>query len=209
MKFVSLLSSGIDSPVSTYLISKKAEEIILLHGDIRPFTDDKEIKNFEDLTFHLKKILKCSIKICVISHGGNLDFYKKNCNDRFTCIFCKRMLLRYAGKIAEKENAQAIIMGDSLGQVASQTLQNIKVIDQAIKIPILRPLIGFDKDEIVKIAKDIGTYELSIQPKKGCTAVPKKPATKTKLEYVLNEEKKIDVEKLVKEALNKTKLLSI
>jgi len=209
MKFVSLLSSGIDSPVATYLISKKADEIILVHGDIRPFTDNKEIENFKNLAVQLKKIIKCSLKIYVIPHGKSLNFYKKRCNDRYTCIFCKRMLLRYAEIIAEKKGAKAIIMGDSLGQVASQTLQNIKVIDQAVKIPILRPLIGFDKDEIVKIAKEIGTYELSILPSKGCNAVPKKPATKTKLENILNEEKKINIEKLLNDAINETEFLSI
>ena len=209
MKFVSLLSSGIDSPVATYLLSKKADEIIFVHGDIKPFTDEKELDNFKVLASHLKKILPCSINIYLISHGESLKYYKKNCIDRFTCIFCKRMLLRYAEKIAEKENAHAIIMGDSLGQVASQTLQNIKVIDQAVKIPILRPLIGFDKEEIVRIAKEIGTYELSILPSEGCNAVPKNPATKAKLENILEEEEKIDVEKLVKEMIDNSSKLSI
>jgi thiamine biosynthesis protein ThiI len=100
-------------------------------------------------------------------------------------------------------------MGDSLGQVASQTLQNIKVIDQAVKIPILRPLIGFDKEEIVSIAKEIGTYKLSILPSEGCSAVPKNPATKAKLENILKEEDKIDIKRLVKEMIDKSKKLSI
>ena len=209
MKFVSLISSGIDSPVATYMISKIAKELILVHGDIRPFTDDKEINNFEKLAIHLKKICKSNIKIYIILHGENLNIYKQNCFDRYTCIFCKRMLVKYAEKIAQKEGANAIVMGDSLGQVASQTLQNIKVIDHAIEIPILRPLIGFDKEEIVKIAKEIGTYNISILPSKGCNAVPNKPATKAKLENILKEEKKIDVKKLLKEAIEKSEKLSI
>jgi thiamine biosynthesis protein ThiI len=209
MKFVSLLSSGIDSPVATYLLSKKAEDFIFIHGDIKPFTDEKELKNFKLLISHLKKLLPGLIKTYLISHGESLKIYKKNCTDRFTCIFCKRMLVRYAEKIAEKEDAQAIIMGDSLGQVASQTLQNIKVIDQAVKIPILRPLIGLDKQEIVKIAKEIGTYELSILPSEGCNAVPNSPATRAKLENILNEETKIDIEKLVKELVDKSEKLKI
>ena len=209
MKFVSLISSGIDSPVATYMISKKAEELILVHGDIRPFTDDKEINNFKKIAMHLKKICIPPVKIYLISHGDNLNIYKKSCLDRYTCIFCKRMLVKYAEKIAQKEGANAIVMGDSLGQVASQTLQNIKVIDHAIEIPILRPLIGFDKEEIVKIAKEIGTYNISILPSKGCNAVPNKPATKAKLENILKEEEKIDVEELVKEAVNQSNLLSI
>ena len=149
MKFVSLISSGIDSPVATYLLSKKAEEMILIHGDIRPFTDQREIENFTRLASHLKNLLSCPTKVYIISHGNCLSTFKQNCNNRFTCVFCKRMLLRYAEKIAKKEGAKAVIMGDSLGQVASQTLHNIGVIDQAVNMPILRPLIGFDKEMIL------------------------------------------------------------
>lgn len=209
MKFVSLISSGIDSPVATYMISKKAKELILVHGDIRPFTDDKEINNFKKIALHLKQICTPPVKIYLISHGGTLNIYKQSCLDRYTCIFCKRMLVKYAEKIAEKEGAQAIIMGDSLGQVASQTLQNIKVIDQAIDIPIIRPLIGFDKEEIVKIAKEIGTYNISILPSNSCNAVPNKPSTKAKLENILKEEEKIDVKKLLKDAIGKSENFSI
>lgn len=207
MKYVSLISSGIDSPVATYLLSKKAEEMILLHGDIKPFTDKREIENFTRLADHLKNLLSCSTKVYIIPHGNSLNVFKQNCNNRFTCVFCKRMLLKYAEKIAKREGAEAIIMGDSLGQVASQTLHNIGVIDQAVNMPILRPLIGFDKEDIVRIAKEIGTYDLSILPSDGCNAVPKKPATRAKLETVLDEEKKIDGDKLVKEAVDKSELL--
>ena len=132
MKFVSLISSGIDSPVATYLLSKKAEEMILVHGNIKPFTDQREIENFTQLASHLKNLFSCSTKVYIIPHGNSLNVFKQNCNNRFTCIFCKRMLLRYAEVIAKQENAEAIIMGDSLGQVASQTLQNIRVIEPQI-----------------------------------------------------------------------------
>lgn len=209
MKFVSLVSSGIDSPVATYLLSKKAEEIILVHGDIKPFTDHREIENFTRLATHLKKIVSCRLKTYIISHGDSLGTFKQNCDNKFTCVFCKRTLLRYAEKIAEKEGADAIIMGDSLGQVASQTLQNIRVVDGSVKIPILRPLIGFDKEDVVKISKEIGTYYLSILPTDGCSAVPNKPSTMAKLEKILEEEDKIDVNKLVKKAVEKSYILKI
>jgi len=209
MKFVSLISSGIDSPVATYLMSKKADEIILVHGDNRPYTDEKEINNFLKLAKHIKKILKCKNKTILITHGKSLDKYKKNCDNKFTCVFCKRMLLRYAEKIAEKENASAIIMGDSLGQVASQTLQNIKTIEQAVKIPVLRPLIGLDKEDVIKIAKEIGTYDLSILPSKGCSAVPNKPSTQACLKKIIEEESKIDILKLVNEAFENKKIIKI
>ena len=209
MKFISLISSGIDSPVATYLLSKYADEIILVHGDIEPFTDEREIENFTLLAKHLKKIISCPMKIYVVSHGESLSSFKQSCNNKYTCVFCKRILLRYAEKITEKENADAIIMGDSLGQVASQTLQNIKVVDNAVKIPILRPLIGFDKEEVVKLAKDIGTYELSILPTDGCSAVPSKPSTMAKIDKILEEESKIDVNNLVKNAIDSVKILEI
>ena len=209
MKFVSLISSGIDSPVATYLLSKNADEIILVHGDIRPFTDEREIKNFILLVGHLKKIMSCPIKVNVVSHGEGLSSFKQFCNNKYTCVFCKRTLLRYAEKIAEKEGADAIIMGDSLGQVASQTLQNIKVVDNAVKIPILRPLIGLDKEDVIKIAKEIGTYKLSILPTDGCSAVPSKPSTMAKLEKILEEESKIDVKILLKNAIDSVKILEI
>lgn len=209
MKFVSLISSGIDSPVATYLLSKKSEEMVLIHGDIRPFTDDREIENFTRLTSHLKKISSSSIKAYITIHGESLKAFKQNCNNRYTCIFCKMMLLRYAEKIAEKEGADAIIMGDSLGQVASQTLRNIKVIDQSVKIPILRPLIGFDKEDIVRIAKEIGTYDLSISPSEPCSAVPNKPVTQAKLDKILDEESKINIENLVKKAVETSQLISL
>jgi thiamine biosynthesis protein ThiI len=209
MKFVSLVSSGIDSPVATYLLSKKAEEIIIAHGDIKPFTDRREIENFAHLATHLKKIVSCHLKTYVISHGDSLGTFKQNCNNKYTCVFCKRTLLKYAEIIAEKEGADAIVMGDSLGQVASQTLQNLRVVDDAVNIPILRPLIGFDKEDIVKIAKKIGTYNLSILPSDSCSAVPNKPSTMAKLDKILEEENKINVNKLVKIAVDRSYILKI
>jgi thiamine biosynthesis protein ThiI len=205
MKVVALVSSGIDSPVATYLISKKAEEIILVHADNRPFTDDREIENFIILAKHLKKHLSSSLKAYIVSHGSTLNAYTQNCNSRFTCVICKRMMVRYAEKIVKKEHADAIIMGDSLGQVASQTLQNIRVVEQAVKIPILRPLIGLDKEDVVKIAKEIGTYDLSILPSGGCSAVPIKPATRARLDQILKEEKRIAVDNLVQKAVRDAK----
>jgi len=209
MKLVSLVSSGIDSPVATFLMSKKADEIIVLHADIQPFSDKKELNNFLKLSKHLKKICNCSLKVIVVSHGKSLEDFKQNCNNKFTCVFCKRMMLRYAEKIAEKNNCDAIVMGDSLGQVASQTLQNIKTIEDAVKIPIFRPLIGFDKEDVVKIAKEIGTYALSIIPSSGCSAVPNKPSTMAKIEKILEEEDKINIKELVSKAINNFECITI
>ena len=207
MKFVSLISSGIDSPVATYLISKKADNLILIHGDNRPLSDDKEIESFIKIANYMKKIVSCSVISYLVPNGENILNFKEKCNNRLTCIFCKRMLLRYAEKILETENADAIVMGDSLGQVASQTLQNIRTIEQAIKTPVLRPLIGLDKDEIVKIAKKIGTYNLSISSSNSCSAVPLKPSTRAKNDDILAEEKKIDVEKMIKRSIDHSEVI--
>jgi len=209
MKLVSLISSGIDSPVATYLLSKKAEEIILVHGDIRPFTDDREKENFFKIVSYLKKIISCPLKVYLVLHGNSLSMFKQNCDRKFTCVFCKRMLLRYAEKIAEKEGAEAIVMGDSLGQVASQTLQNIKTIEQAVNIPVLRPLVGFDKEDVVKIAKEIGTYDLSILPSNGCTAVPNKPSTMAKIDKILEEESKLKVDELLNDVVDNLEVIKI
>ena len=106
MKFVSLISSGIDSPVATYFISKKIEEIILLHADGRPFYDEKDIKNFLALAKYLKQIIPVKIKLFIIPHGETLSTYLNTSHHRYTCVFCKRMLVRYAEKIAIKEAAE-------------------------------------------------------------------------------------------------------
>ena len=209
MKFLSLVSSGIDSPVATHLLSRHGADIILVHGDSRPFTDDLEIENFKRLAKHLKIKTNSISKAFIVPHGESLNTFKQKCKQRYICILCKRMLVRYAEEIAEKEKAEAIIMGDSLGQVASQTLQNLRVVEDAVDIPILRPLIGFDKEDIIQIAKKIGTYDISIKPSAGCSAVPTKPATKARLEDVIAEEKKINIKKLLNQSIKDVELLSL
>jgi len=209
MRLVSLVSSGIDSPVATYLFSKTAKEIIFVHADNRPFTDDREVRNFVLIAKYLKKLIHCKTKAYIIPHGTTFMSYNQNCNRRFTCIVCKRMMVRYAEAIAKKEHADAVVMGDSLGQVASQTLQNIRVVEQAVKIPILRPLIGLDKEDVIQIAKKIGTYDLSILKSAGCKVVPSKPSTRAKLDQVLFEEKKIGVSGLVRNAVKNATLVDL
>jgi thiamine biosynthesis protein ThiI len=210
MKFVSLLSSGIDSPVATYVMASKAEEMILLHADNRPFTDDREINNYIEIARHLKKNIPCITSTITVPHGKTLAAYQQSCQEtKYTCIICKRMLVRYAEQIALKYDSNAVIMGDSLGQVASQTLQNLRVVDTAIDLPILRPLIGFDKEDTINIAIKIGTYDLSIQPSNGCLAVPKKPSTQANIAKIEAEEKRINVTELINTAITSLKLINI
>jgi thiamine biosynthesis protein ThiI len=209
MKLASLISSGIDSPVATFLLSKKTEEIILIHGDNRPFTDNQEIRNFIEIGKYLKNKSSTVRRAYIVPYGEVISNFKNNCDQHLTCVFCKRILLRMGERIANNVKADGIIMGDSLGQVASQTIQNIKVIDQAVKIPVIRPLIGFDKEEIVHIAEDIGTYNLSIAKSKNCNAVPDKPATRAKLDKILLEEQKINIQELTIKAVEKAELIQL
>ena len=209
MKLVALVSSGIDSPVAAYLLASKATEIILVHTDNRPYAEDRELEKFRILAAYLKKILPIKVRAFIVPHGKTLETFIKNADRKFTCVFCKRMMLRYAEAIAKSEHAQAIVMGDSLGQVASQTLQNIRVIEQAITLPVLRPLLGFDKEDTIKIARNIGTFELSIAPAGGCAAVPVKPSTRARLEQILAEEKKVDVDGLVQQAVAHKTLVTV
>jgi len=208
MRLVSLVSSGIDSPVATYLVSKYAEEIILVHADNRPYTDDRETEKFITLAKYLKSLLPSRLTAVLVPHGQTLQAYKAQCDTKYTCVICKRMMLRYAEAIAEKENAEAVIMGDSLGQVASQTLKNLRVVEQAVSIPILRPLIGFDKEETIQIAKKIGTFDLSIAPAGACEAVTVKPSTQARLEQIHAEEQKMNVNELVQYAITHVKTVT-
>ncbi|HER45532.1 MAG TPA: hypothetical protein ENO12_01800 [Thermoplasmatales archaeon] len=209
MRFVALMSSGIDSPVAVYLLSKYADEMLLIHADNRPFTDDREVEKFLTLTRHLQKQVPSKLLPLVVPHGQTLQTYKAHCDNKFTCIICKRMMLRYAEAFAIKEHADAIVMGDSLGQVASQTLKNLRVVEQAVSIPILRPLIGYDKEDTIQIARKIGTFELSITPAEGCSAVPLKPSTQARLEQILAEEQKIKIDELVQHAITHAKTVTL
>lgn len=202
MKVVVLLSSGIDSPVAARFISTYADELIFVHADIIPYSDQQETKTFLSIAQYLSKLMQREIKTYTLSHGPALRTYLSKANKRYTCIFCKRMLLRYASEIAKREKASVLVMGDSLGQVASQTLQNIRVIDSVTAFPILRPLIGLDKEDIVHHAKEMGTFSLSTIQMQSCQAVPNKPATQAKLNAVIDEEKKIDIQCLVDQAVN-------
>lgn len=187
--------------MAAHLLLKQGAEIIAVHLDNRPFTDDREIDKAMVLIEHLRERYAGKVKQILIPHDESQKEFARNCNRHLQCVLCKRMMLRVGERIAEMEGAHAIVMGDSLGQVASQTLRNIKVESQAINIPVLRPLIGWDKVEIIDTAKDIGTYDISIRPGVCCTIVPKKPSTHAELERVLAEEEKIDVASLLENAI--------
>ena len=156
MKGLLLLSSGIDSPVAGKLMIDKGVEVVALHFVFHH--DEHEEKKVFDLA---KKV---NVKELFFAELRNAhDAYSEKCNPRYTCIFCKRMMLRIAEKLAEREKCDFLITGENMGQVASQTLDNMAVIQQAVKIKVLQPLLGFDKNDTIKIARKFETYEMSIE----------------------------------------------
>ncbi|MFH1773813.1 MAG: tRNA uracil 4-sulfurtransferase ThiI [Methanobacteriota archaeon] len=192
-KVVALISGGIDSPVAAWLMMKRGCDVVALYLDIFPFAGEEAFNRVASVVEVLKEY-QTDIKLRQVNHGKFLMKVRKDLKEEglfnYSCVACKREMYRIAEKIAREENAKGIATGECLGQVASQTLDNLFVISQACSVPIYRPLISFDKVEVISLAKKIGTYEKSIVPVGGCSAAPKKPATKAKIEKVLEFEEK-------------------
>lgn len=178
------MSNGIDSPVASYKMGMMGAEVILLHMDNRPYTDDRSIENVKAIAERLREVTGKEYPLYIAPHGGNQTEISEKCDRSYQCVMCKRVMQRTARELAKMLGAEAIVMGDSLGQVASQTLRNIRSENIGLDFPVIRPLIGMDKLEIEAIAKEIGTYEISIRPTDGCTIVPVKPITEADPEKV-------------------------
>ena len=201
MRGLLLLSGGIDSPVAGKLVIDQGMEIVAVHFSNQPFVDDKTEKKSAELA---RKIgVK---KFYVVSHGPQQAEIHKHCNPRYYYVLTRRIMFRTAEKLAQREGCQYIVTGENLGQVGSQTLTNMTVISKAVNMQILRPILCNDKNETIKLAEQFGTYELSKGPEICCTLGPKHPVTKAKLEIVEGEERKVEVEKLVEEALEKAEV---
>jgi len=175
---VALLSSGIDSPVATWLMMKRGCGVIPLHFSVSQQQTDQVLAIVEALNQHAYGY---QLKPIILSHhevlGPTLARLHQMRRERWACLFCKRAILAEAAKLAEEIGAGALVTGDSLGQVASQTLSNLEVISYGIQKPILRPLIGLDKTEIMAMARRIGTYQPSIQSSHACPFLPDRPLT--------------------------------
>ena len=184
-KVVVLLSSGIDSPVAAYLMMKRGCEVVALHCNNDPFSGPKVTENFNALVDQLNIYAKGTpIKKRIIDYGEYLTVAKEKAPEKMTCVLCKSGMYKIAEKLAVKLGADAIVDGSSVGQVASQTLSNILATRYEVKVPILSPLIGLDKEEITTIAKNIGTFEISKIDDGGCSAVPRYPETHADLQRV-------------------------
>lgn len=206
-KVVSLISGGIDSPVAAWLTMKRGCKVVFVHFHSFPLVSKRSIYKVRELVRELNKYQLRS-KVYFVPFSKIQMWLKANVNPRILIILYRRLMLRIAEEIAEIENAKAIVTGESLAQVSSQTLDNLNVIEEASSLPIFRPLIGMDKVEIIDIAKRIKTYEISIKPQEDCCSlfVPKHPVTRAKLERIKEIEKEIPVRKFVKSALKESKV---
>jgi tRNA uracil 4-sulfurtransferase len=185
MKAIALLSGGIDSPVAAWLMKRKGFELVFVH-----FNNFDNLQTI-DKAKKLAAVIDKDAKFLSISFKDTQQKIAAHCNRRFQCVLCKRAMYRAAEKIAEQEGAQLLLTGESLGQVASQTLDNLAVLDSATKLEVLRPLLGYDKEDTIKIAREIGTYDISIEKSCDCPFVPLHPLTGAKLERVEEQERRL------------------
>lgn len=197
-----LLSGGIDSPVAGYMMAKRGLRIEAVHFESFPYTSEMA----RDKVIRLARTVAAytgDIYVHVVSLTHIQEELVKHCEEDYFTLLLRRYMMNIASRIAGDHDSKCLITGESLGQVASQTLEAIGVTDNAATIPVLRPCIGMDKEEIVEIARKIDTFDISIEPYEDCCTVftPKHPRTKPVLEKVLREEQKLDFEALVEEAI--------
>ena len=196
MKLIALMSSGIDSPVAVYKMASVGADVVLLHMDNRPYTDEAGAEDAKALAERLREVTGKDMPLYFAPHGPSQDAIAHGCDRPYQCVMCKRVMQRTARELGKKLGCSGIVMGDSLGQVASQTLRNISSENIGLDFPVVRPLIGMDKIEIEAIAKEIGTYEISIRPGHGCSIVPVKPITEANPAKVSGFSEKIDLDAL-------------
>jgi thiamine biosynthesis protein ThiI len=204
---VVLMSGGLDSPVAAWLMMKRGVMLIPVFCNNSPYTQSAAKERAFDCIRQLQKWAPgYQFTTYEIPHGANLQSFIKICNRKNTCLLCKRMMYREAYEVMKKEGANGIVTGSSLGQVASQTAANMHAEIYQLAIPIYHPLIAFDKTEIMDLARKIGTYEISNRPAGSCTAVPERPEIGANYDLIVLEEKKMDIESMVSNALKEVKI---
>ena len=184
------------------MIAKRGVQISAVHFHSYPYTSDRAKEKVLDLARILSESC-CGIRVHVIPFTKiQMEIHEK-CPEEYTTLIMRRFMMRIAQRVAEKEHAEALITGESIGQVASQTMQALGTTDSVVSMPVFRPVIGFDKSEIIEVAQKIGTFETSSLPYEDCCTVftPRHPATHPKMEKILEGEGKLDVEGLIEEAL--------
>ncbi|HYA54019.1 MAG TPA: hypothetical protein VEE83_00890 [Thermoplasmata archaeon] len=204
---VMLMSGGIDSPVALNYMLRQGHEMVTVHMDNRPFTDDSPLAKVVDHLAILRDRYHQPIPLYVIPHGPTQITLMRSTDRHVGCVLCRRFMWRSAERVAEVEHAGFLATGEALGQVASQTLSNMRTATASVRMPIVRPLIGLDKQEIEAVAKSIGTYEISTRPGVCCQAVPDRPATRSNLVQILKEEERVDVEGMIDDCVRKAVIL--
>ena len=201
-RMVTLLSGGIDSPVASYMIAKRGVQLIPIHFYSFPYTSVKAKEKVVTLAKELTKYCG-KLKIELVPFTKISEEIREKCPEGLITVIMRRFMMRIAERLARDNGCTALVTGDNLGQVASQTAEALAVSEQCVGIPVLRPLIAFDKRDIVDLAREIGTFETSILPFEDCCTVftPKRPKTKPKLDEVEVAEMNLDIEALVEEAL--------
>ncbi len=205
-----LLSGGIDSPVAGYMMAKRGMSVQLLHYDSFPYTSERAREKVMELA-RIISPYTCVRQACVISLTKIQETIRDNCDEDYFTLLLRRFMMRIAEMYAKDANCGALITGESLGQVASQTTEAITVTNNIVTMPVFRPCIGLDKEEIVTIARKIGSFETSIQPFEDCCTVftPRHPRTRPELAKLLNEEAKLDFEALAKEAFESREYIKL
>ena len=199
---VSLLSGGIDSPVSSWMMARRGVQLEMVHFVSPPYTSqqaqDKVLELARQLTAYCGRML-----VHIVPFTEIQEEIRRSCPEEYFTLIMRRFMMRIAEAVAKKAGAKALVTGESLGQVASQTMMALGVTEDVTTMPVLRPLIGMDKVEIIRIARDIGTFDTSILPYEDCCTVftPRHPATRPDLEAVRTAEAALDVEGLVAKAL--------
>ena len=199
---VSLLSGGIDSPVSSWMMARRGVELEMVHFVSPPYTSQQA----QDKVLELARLLTAwtgRLLVHIVPFTKIQEEIRKNCPEEYFTLIMRRFMMRIAEAIAKKANAGALITGESLGQVASQTMLALGVTEDVTSLPVLRPLIGMDKVEIIRMSREIGVFDTSILPYEDCCTVftPRHPATRPRLEEVRQAESALDVDALVAEAL--------
>lgn len=207
-KGIVLLSGGIDSPVAAYRMAKRGMELTYLHFHSFPYTSLQAKEKVVSLAKILKKYALTD-KLLVVPFTEIQQAIHENCPAELMITIMRRFMMRIAEKIAKQKGCGTIITGESLGQVASQTLESITVTNSVVKLPVFRPLIGMDKTEIINVAKEIETFETSILPYEDCCTVflPKYPVIKPKIEVVERAEESLDVENLIENAIKDIEII--
>ncbi len=205
-----LISGGIDSPVAGYMTCKRGMKLDCLHFHSYPYTGQAAKEKVIELTKRVGEY-NGGINLYVVSFSKIQEEIHKKCPDEFMITLMRRFMMRIAERLALKIGGQAIITGESLGQVASQTIESITSSNSVVTMPVLRPLIMFDKNEIIDISRKIDTYETSILPYEDCCTVflPDYPAIKPNLEKVINAENLLDVEGLIEDAMRGIEVINL